>query len=356
MEWGDAFYVKTIKVTAIVSTYDSADLFVGRMENLVGQSLFARGRLEIIVIDSASPGNERALVKPFVDRHPDRIRYVRTPTRETIYAAWNRAIEMARGEYITTQNVDDRMKQDGLERLARHLDAHPECVLVCGDQERVARGAVFDVESLYRRHWNFVPFSRPRLLFNTQVGSQPMWRTRAHYLAGYFDPAMAAVGDREFYLRLSRHGQFQYIPEVLGSLDYADISLSRSGDAVDLEGHLIIDRCLANKGLADLLGYPVAAEDDELARQVFRNNLCCELAHHFAACRVAWSARGLANMREILASVAGVDGHAAVVAANLARVKACLGADGEAVAAAARLRLEVIAWPPSATVTVGQAE
>lgn len=322
LEWGDALYLKAIKVSAIVSTYDSGDLFLGRMENLIAQTLFASGQMEIIVIDSASPGNEKELVQPFMARYPGRIRYIRTPVRETIYAAWNRAIEIARGEYITNQNVDDRMKHDGIERLARYLDAHPECVLVHGDQEQVNRGMHIAVESLSKKHWNWGEFSRIGLLFNTQVGSQPMWRSRTHYFVGYFDPKFAALGDREFYLRLSQHGEFHYIPEVLGSLDYTVSSLSRTKALSNPEAQLIINRYLANGQLASLLGYSLPDEQDEVSRQILRNNLCCELVSIFVTSRMA--RKVLATIREILSSVVSTKEYASTVQANLDSINACL--------------------------------
>ncbi len=325
LEWGDALYLKAIKVSAIVSTYDSADLFLGRMENLIDQTLFASGQMEIIVIDSASPGNEQELVRPFMARYPGRIRYIRTPVRETIYAAWNRAIEIARGEYITNQNVDDRMKRDGIERLARYLDDHPECVLAHGDQEQVNRGMHIAVENLSKKHWNWGTFSRIGLLFDTQVGSQPMWRTRAHYFAGYFDPKFAALGDREFYLRLSQYGEFHYIPEVLGSLDYMVTSLSRTKALSQPEAQLIFNRYLANDRLASLLGYSSPDEEDEVSRQILRNNLCCELVSIFCTSRTA--RKKLATIGEILSSVASTKKYANTVQSNLEIVNACLLSD-----------------------------
>ena len=80
----------------------------GRLENLTSQTLFLRGRTEIIVIDSASSQNEKAIVQDFQKEH-DNISYFRTSQRESLYKAWNRAIKIAAGEYITNANTDDRL-------------------------------------------------------------------------------------------------------------------------------------------------------------------------------------------------------------------------------------------------------
>jgi transposase len=111
------------KVTAIVSTYSVERFMRGCLENLVAQTIFPV--IEVIIVDAASPQNERSIVEEFQQRYPN-IRYLRTDQREPLYAAWNRAIRLARGEYLTNANTDDRHAPHALETVARALDAHPE--------------------------------------------------------------------------------------------------------------------------------------------------------------------------------------------------------------------------------------
>jgi len=53
------------KVSAIVSTYNSADFMRDCLHDLVEQTLYKKGELEIIVIDSASEQKEKAIVQEF---------------------------------------------------------------------------------------------------------------------------------------------------------------------------------------------------------------------------------------------------------------------------------------------------
>ena len=117
-------------VSAIVSTYNNERFMEGRLRDLVAQTL--GDRLEIIVVDSGSQGNEGAIVKRFMEKHSN-IRYIRTEERERIYQAWNRGIRAARGKYVTSANTDDRLRPDALEILASELDAHPEMALAYAD-------------------------------------------------------------------------------------------------------------------------------------------------------------------------------------------------------------------------------
>ena len=57
-----------IKVSAIVSLYNSLEFVEGCLQDLVEQTLFTRGELEIVVIDSNSPQNEREVVERFQQR------------------------------------------------------------------------------------------------------------------------------------------------------------------------------------------------------------------------------------------------------------------------------------------------
>ncbi len=208
-------------LTAIVSTYKSERFIRGCLRNLLAQTI--ANRLEIIVIDSGSPENERAIVEEFQSLHP-RIRYVRTE-RETIYAAWNRAVQLATAPYLTSANADDRHRPEALERLVAQLEAHPDHALAyadCAVCENVHPDFGFpELRGYYR--W---PDFDPVLLFRgCYVGPQPVWRRTLHTRHGLFDPSYRSAGDYEFWLRIAPSERFLHIPEVLGLHWYAESSL-----------------------------------------------------------------------------------------------------------------------------------
>ena len=87
----------------------------GCLEDLENQTM--RDRMEVVIVDSASPEAERAIVEEFQKKF-DNIRYIRTEQRETLYSAWNRAVKVARGEYLTNANTDDRHAPEALAQLS----------------------------------------------------------------------------------------------------------------------------------------------------------------------------------------------------------------------------------------------
>ncbi|HEY0603906.1 MAG TPA: glycosyltransferase [Herpetosiphonaceae bacterium] len=200
-------------VSAIVSTYNAERFIRGCLEDLEAQTIASR--LEIVVVDSGSSQNEGAIVREFQQRYGN-IVYIRTDRRESIYAAWNRGIQVARGTYITNANTDDRHRHDAFERMVALLEARPDIALVYAD------ACVTRTENeTFAAHTpagilSWPDFDPLELLRRCCVGPQPMWRKRMHTAYGYFDESFEVAGDWEFWLRIAEHETFLHLPEVLG--------------------------------------------------------------------------------------------------------------------------------------------
>lgn len=200
-------------LTAIVSTYN-AERFMRRcLEDLLAQTIAER--IEIVVIDSNSPQREGEIVAEFQQHHPN-IRYVRTPERETLYKAWNRGIELARGKYLTSANTDDRHRADAFALMVEALEREPEAVLAYADAAVTLREE--DTAGSFRPavHLRWPEFDRRRLFQVNYVGSQPVWRRELHERYGVFDDSFTVSADYEFWLRIVRGERFIHVPEPVG--------------------------------------------------------------------------------------------------------------------------------------------
>ncbi len=202
-----------ILVSAIVSTYNSARFIRGCIEDLELQTI--ADQLEIIVIDSASPQNEGEIVRELQGRFAN-IRYLRTEQRETVYAAWNRGIALARGRYVTNANTDDRHRSDAFEIMTRVMESSPAVDLVYADVliTKTPNGTFEQHTASGRYTW--YDWDRNILLEKTFIGPQPMWRRSLHELYGGFDPGYVTSGDYEFWLRISQTSDFFHIRQPLG--------------------------------------------------------------------------------------------------------------------------------------------
>ncbi len=233
----------TYRVSALVSVYNSANYLEGLFQDLTAQTLYARGELELVVIDSGSPDpQDWALIEQAVARYPH-IRAIRSRRRETLYQAWNRAIGEARGEYLTNANTDDRHAPHALEVLADTLDAHPDALLAYGDGWINRTDQVLPFDKAPREEDFTTPaFFAPALALYYSYGFQPLWRASVHDRIGVFDGAYKAAGDWDFGLRLALTGKAVHVPRRLGVFYAGGESISYRDDTMAKESQQVSNR------------------------------------------------------------------------------------------------------------------
>ncbi len=204
-----------ILVTAIVSTYNSEKFIAGCIESLVSQTLYQSGKLEILVIDSNSAQSEGQFLKTAEEKYSN-ITYLKTKVRETLYQAWNRAIKIASGKYVTNANTDDRHSAIALEVLSDALNNDPEAVLAYGDLiVTTTENEKFECCTVeqYIRYPEFDPYYQ---IHFGQCGPQPLWRKNLHEKYGWFAEGFRICADYEWWLRISRYEKFIHVPRVVG--------------------------------------------------------------------------------------------------------------------------------------------
>ncbi len=201
-------------VSAIVSVYNAERFIKGLVHDLESQTIASQ--VEIIMVNSNSPQNEDKLIREYLEKYPN-IKYIRTKERETVYQAWNRAIKLASGKYITNANTDDRHRQDAFAVMVNELETYPYLSLVYApvkitEKENENFSQFTESGSFIWLDWN-----RELLLSKgCFMGPQPMWKRKLHEEYGYFDGSSVTSGDYEFWLRVSQTNYFKKIPDFLG--------------------------------------------------------------------------------------------------------------------------------------------
>ncbi|MEZ2320221.1 MAG: glycosyltransferase [Microcoleus sp.] len=257
------------KVSAIVSTYNSEKFIRGRLDNLVNQTLYTKGQLEIIVIDSNSEQNEPSIVKEFQNKYPH-IVYERTPNRETIYAAWNRGIKMCHGQYVINANADDRFATNALEIMVNKLDDECHLSAVYGDWLITAvENDSFDSNS-DKFNFSYPEFIPPLLLYYQITTHAALIKKSVFDQIGYYRDDMKVFGDRDFMLRFYDNGLMaQKIPDIVG-LYYENLNSVSMGEvgqiAVENEYKPLRDNYLQPKNLCRLFGYNSVVDSSHLAQ------------------------------------------------------------------------------------------
>lgn len=228
-----------IKLSAIVSVYDSEKFIEGCLNDLIEQTLFKKDQLEIIIVNTGSRQNEETIIEKYKRLHKN-IKYIKTENRETIYSAWNRGIKAASGKYITNANTDDRHKSDALEILCKLLDDNIEIDVVYADQFKTTIANSTWENLNHNEQIKWAAFDKDLLLFGCFIGPQPVWKKSLHDKYGLFNQQLKVVGDYEFWLRISKDAKFYHLPEVLGIYYYSPESVEhRDNKLTETENKMI---------------------------------------------------------------------------------------------------------------------
>jgi len=229
-----ANYIPAIKVSAIVSTYNSEKFIRGCLEDLVNQTLFKKGQLEIVVVNTGSKQNEKRIVEEFQKKFTN-INYIETENRETIYKAWNIGIKAAQAKLITNANTDDRHKPDALEIMSAAFEKNPAADIVYADSYLTVKPNDYWDSNTPKTETRWAPFDMDLILFGCFLGPQPMWKKNLHEKFGFFNEQLHVVGDYEFWLRVSRSAKFIHLHETLGLYFYSPESAEHKNKSLTEE-------------------------------------------------------------------------------------------------------------------------
>jgi len=206
------------RVAVIVSLYNAADKLPMLLASLAQQSLAQRAELEVVLVDSNSPSDERGAFRAFADAHPDLpIVYGRSAERETIQAAWNRGIKLSRAPYLAFLGADEGLHPDALRQLAAVLDTNPSADWVMADSlvTSVDRNGIYDQDIMpYDRTGYHQDLVYLETCYLSWVGG--LYRRTIHDRFGWYDESFRAAGDTEFKNRILPHIRSVHVPRMLG--------------------------------------------------------------------------------------------------------------------------------------------
>ena len=249
-------------VSVVVSTYASEKFMRACLENLSQQTIF--DRCEIIVVDSGSPENERAIVAEFQQKFSN-LRYLRTP-RETLYAAWNRGLALARGRYFANVNTDDSLRNDALEILAASLDKHADCALSYADCAWTTQANDTFPSAHIVKTVKYPDYAPLETLFYCVTGCLQFFRTDTLRQLGGFDASLKCAGDYEATLKvMAAKLNAVHVPEVLSLFFQNTGGLTQASNRAALEHDLVMDRYRAALAIGNIFqvepGQPASAAD-----------------------------------------------------------------------------------------------
>jgi cellulose synthase/poly-beta-1,6-N-acetylglucosamine synthase-like glycosyltransferase len=196
-------------VTVIVPVYNDPDRLRLLLAALAAQT-WPKSDLEVLVVDNGSKEDVQTPVRemgpPFVALHEP---------KPGSYAARNKALAQACGEFVAFTDADTIPAIDWVERGVGALRAHPEAGLVAGRIQVFAAGR--------RRTWverfeMLYAFPQERFVKEQHFGATANVFTRRSVLdrVGLFNAELMSGGDREWGQRVHAAGlPVLYTPDVV---------------------------------------------------------------------------------------------------------------------------------------------
>ena len=205
-------------VSVILPTYNRAKVLPRAIESVLGQTY---DNIELIIVDDGSRDNTKEIVKEF-QRQDDRILYLQNKRNLGANVARNIGIMNSNGEFIAFIDSDDIWVPWKLERqietIRRSLGS---CSIVYSGFIRIYTTEDETIMSYYPQK-SFTVSDNTSLHLNLLINANfiglptilmPKWYIRRNKL--FFDEKMPRLQDWEFFLRLSKHCSFKFIPEPL---------------------------------------------------------------------------------------------------------------------------------------------
>jgi glycosyltransferase involved in cell wall biosynthesis len=221
------------RVAVIVSLYKAAGKLSFFLHALANQTLLESGAVEVILVDSGSPDGEHAVFSRCQESLRLPAVYARSAGRETIQAAWNRGISLARAPYLAFLGVDETLLPDALEVLAGELDRDGSLDWATGSSlmTRVdEHGTWKDDVMLYDRSDYHPALPYLDTAYLSWVGG--LYRRSVHERFGYYDGTFVAAGDTEFKYRVLPKLKTRSVPRTLGIfLNYPENRVTESPQA-----------------------------------------------------------------------------------------------------------------------------
>ena len=121
-----------VPVSVVVPSYNHGDF----IEECLESALATRVEIEVVVVDDGSTDDTRARIEPFLS--DPRVRFYPQENRGA-HAAFNRGVDLARGDLIFLLNSDDAFAPSRIEALCERFARQPELAILSSWIEVVDR-------------------------------------------------------------------------------------------------------------------------------------------------------------------------------------------------------------------------
>jgi abequosyltransferase len=115
------------KLSICIATYNRGKFVGATLESILSQ---ADDRVEIIVVDGASPDNTQDVIRPYLSQHPN-LHYYREKTNSGVDCDYDKSVSYASGDYCWLLPDDDLLAPGAVAQVLDRLgQGSPELIVV----------------------------------------------------------------------------------------------------------------------------------------------------------------------------------------------------------------------------------
>lgn len=205
------------RFSVIIPTYNHADFLSIALRSVLDQTFTD---FEVVIVNNQSTDNTLDVINSLED---ERVRVINFSNNGVIGASRNVGITESTGSYVAFLDSDDTWHQDKLYKVAKTIASDPNTGLICHNQYLVRNGVVSS-QSSYGPPSGYRGELFDYLLFDGNGPSTSATVVARKFLeqAGNFseEQDLVTVEDYDLWLNLSKICTFNFLSEVLGSVNY----------------------------------------------------------------------------------------------------------------------------------------
>lgn len=122
-----------MKVSVVIATYNGALYLAEQLDSICSQTVHVD---EIVICDDQSTDDTVDVIKQYMKEHEQqKIRFYENEVNLGYAENFNKALNLAEGEYIFFSDQDDIWNEKKIQIMLETMDKYPECKLLCSDYE-----------------------------------------------------------------------------------------------------------------------------------------------------------------------------------------------------------------------------
>lgn len=195
------------RVTVFIPTYNRSKMLPKAIESILAQTF---DDFELLIIDDGSTDDTPAVLARYDD---PRIRLEPNPSNLGLPRTRNRAMQLARGEFLAYLDSDDLSEPERLARQVAFLEARPDVALVgCGKR---TIGGVPGLGQRLRDRPLEPKAIQARLLFRVCIGNSSIMARTEAMRAFPYDETLPVCEDFDQFARMAETLKLANLPDKL---------------------------------------------------------------------------------------------------------------------------------------------